>query len=140
MMSVVPKYVSTDPRLFRIEGTTPVLMGSRCPTCEISFYPRRWVCAVCLRPVDDVDFAGRGVLASYTYVASPIYGRKAVAGGGYGIGQIDLDEGVRIQAVIGGARDRWRIGQRFVVGIAPCGDSGSEEQAALYEFGPEPEG
>ncbi|EHN10083.1 hypothetical protein PAI11_31020 [Patulibacter medicamentivorans] len=94
---------------------------------------------MCLRPVGDVDFAGRGVLASYTYVTSPMYGRKMVAGGGYGIGQIDLDEGVRVQAVIGGARDRWRIGQRFVVGLAPCGDPESGEQAALYEFGPEPE-
>lgn len=138
MTSTAPSYVSTDPQLFRIEGATPVLMGSHCPACDISFYPRRWICAVCLEPVDDVDFAGRGVLASYTYIASPMYGRKAVAGGGYGIGQIDLDEGVRVQAVIGGAQEHWRIGQRFVAGISPCGEVEEGVQSALYEFSPDP--
>lgn len=137
MTSTIPTYVSTDPELFRIEGETPILMGSRCSACGIAFYPRRWVCAVCRQTVEDVDFGGRGVLASYTYIASPMYGRKAVAGEGYGVGQIDLDEGVRVQAVIGGSPEEWRIGQRFVAGISPCGEPESGQQSALYEFRPE---
>ncbi|WP_320670155.1 Zn-ribbon domain-containing OB-fold protein [Patulibacter defluvii] len=133
-----PSYTSTDPELFRVEGTTPVLMGSRCSSCEISFYPRRWVCAVCMREVADVDFAGTGTLAAYTYVATPVYGRKAVSGDGYGIGQIDLDEGVRVQAVIGGTSEDWRVGQRFAARVAPIGDAVDGRRTALYEFWPDP--
>lgn len=137
MPQATPTYVSTDPELFRIDGTTPIMMGSHCPHCEIRFYPRRWVCAVCLRPVDDVDLGGRGVLVSYTYIASPMYGRQTVAADGYGIGQIDLDEGVRVQAVIEGDPERWHIGQRFGVAIAPCGEPEAGVQRALYAFRPE---
>jgi uncharacterized OB-fold protein len=37
---------------------------------------------------------------------------KADAGGGFGAAQVDLPEGVRIQAQLEGKQGDWRIGQR----------------------------
>ena len=39
---------------------------------------------------------------------------KTADGGGYGVGQIDLPEGVRIQALIDGQMGDWEIGMPMV--------------------------
>ncbi len=51
MSEDVATYASTDPWLFRIDEGVPVLLGSHCSFDEESFYPRRWICPICRRPV-----------------------------------------------------------------------------------------
>ncbi|MBP8210216.1 MAG: hypothetical protein KAY11_11685, partial [Ilumatobacteraceae bacterium] len=94
--------VPTDPRLFRLaEGdeTRPRLLGSHAPESDLYFWPRRLRCPVTRTPVTDVDLSPEGVLYAWTFLYVPRMGSISCGDtGGYGVGQIDLPEGVRIQA------------------------------------------
>jgi uncharacterized OB-fold protein len=128
-------YVPIEKRLFRIDGDTPVLLGSHCPRCRESFFPRRRLCAVCLQPVSDVDLSGKGTLYSYTYVHAPFFGQTRVDSGGYGVGQVDLPERVRIQAVLVGEPGTWRIGMPMKIALEVV-DKRGEDDVAIFRFAP----
>lgn len=60
----------------------------------------------------DVELEARGRLYSYTFVHLPLFGSTNVEHlGGYGVGQIDLPEGPRLQAPLAGEANTFRIGQ-----------------------------
>jgi uncharacterized OB-fold protein len=99
-----------DPWLFRLEGGGPVLSGSRCEACDDSFFPRRRLCPVCLRDTVEVELARRGVLHSHTYVHVPSVVHGRLRDGGYGVGEVDLADGPRVQTVLAGAPESWEIG------------------------------
>lgn len=131
--------VPSDPDFFQIDGDRPVLLGSRCGSCEERFFPRRWQCPICLDDVDDVELTTEGILYSYTYVHVPMFGKQRRDAAGYGVGQVDLDDGVRIQTVITGDPETWHIGERFAAqlevldGVAADAD---KPQKAIYRFAP----
>ena len=50
-MALIP----IEERLFRMDGETPVLRGSRCAACGKSFFPERRLCPICLEPVSNVE-------------------------------------------------------------------------------------
>jgi len=129
-------YVPIEKRLFRIDGDTPVLLGSRCARCRETFFPRRRLCAVCFEPVEDVDLCGRGTLYSYTYVHVPFFGQTRIDAGGYGVGQIDLPERVRVQAVLVGEPGAWRIGMPMTIALEVVDERG-EDDVAIFRFAPE---
>ena len=115
--------VPIEPGFFTIPddpATPPRLLGSRCRACGEHFFPRRAVCARCLRDgTDDVLLSPRGTLYTCTYVHFPLFGSKrAEHAGGYGVGQVDLPEGPRVQAVLpasratSGSACRWRSSSR----------------------------
>src|SRR5262245_1121312 len=106
-----------DPWLFRLEGDVPVLLGSRCLSCGESFFPRRRLCPICSEATEAVELPGRGALYSHTYVHVPstTWGRAHAAG--YGVGEIDLPDGPRIQAVLTGEPAQWEIGAPMQIGV-----------------------
>ena len=53
----------------------------------------------------------RGTLYSYTFVHIPLFGSTKIEyAEGYGVGQIDLPEGPRIQLPLAGKREQFRVG------------------------------
>ena len=108
--------VPVEDGYFRIpedEGASPVLLGSYSPAANTYFWPRRKRCPISLEAVEDCELSSEGVIYSWTFVSMPTMGSmKADAGGGFGAAQVDLPEGVRIQAQLEGKQGDWRIGQR----------------------------
>jgi len=91
----------------------PRLLGTKCLSCGEHFYPARAVCAKCMSAqTANVEMDARGTLYSYTFVHFPLFGSMNVEhADGYGVGQIDLPEGPRVQAPLAGKQDEFRVGQ-----------------------------
>jgi uncharacterized OB-fold protein len=91
----------------------PKLLGTRCETCGEYFYPRRALCGKCMsRQTAQVELEARGTLYSYTFVHLPLFGSTNMEhADGYGVGQIDLPEGPRIQAPLAGKQPEFKVGQ-----------------------------
>ncbi len=91
----------------------PRLLGTMCRACGEHFYPRRTICAKCMsEQTADVEMDARGTLYSYTFVHFPLFGSMNVEhADGYGVGQIDLPEGPRVQAPLAGKQAGFRVGQ-----------------------------
>lgn len=124
--------VPVEDGYFRIpeeEGAAPVLLGSYSPAAKTYFWPRRKRCPISLEAVEDCELSTEGELYSWTFVSMPTMGSmKADAGGGFGAAQVDLPEGVRIQAQLEGTMGDWRIGQRvrLTTRVLGTGDNGNE--------------
>jgi uncharacterized protein len=95
----------------------PRLWASYSPEADLYYFPQRKVCAVTLGPVESRLLSGAGVLYSWTYVHEDRFGPSTGAFSGYGVGQIDLPEGVRIQARILGRLGDWAIGMPMEIDI-----------------------
>jgi len=135
-MSTGGSIVPIDPELFRLEGGVPVLLGSHCPSCGQSFFPRRWECPVDQTSTDDVELSQVGTLHVSTYVHTPAYGRARTGANGYGVGQVDLPEGVRIQAMLLGDPDSWQPGARFTTVAQVVDQDGNGQERAIFRFQP----
>jgi len=91
---------------------SPVLLGSYSPAAKTYFWPRRKRCPITLEAVEDCELSAEGVIYSWTFVLMPWLGSMAKdSGGGFGACQVDLPEGVRIQAPLDGEMGDWSIGQ-----------------------------
>ena len=64
------------------------------------------------RQTADVELAARGTLYSYTFVHLPLFGSTNMEhADGYGVGQVDLPEGPRVQAPLAGKQAEFQVGQ-----------------------------
>lgn len=92
----------------------PRLLGTVCDDCGEYFYPRRAICGKCMSArTREVELEARGTLYSYTFVHLPLFGSTNMEhADGYGVGQIDLPEGPRVQAPLAGRQPEFRVGQR----------------------------
>src|SRR5690606_34070594 len=111
-----PVKVPVEEGYFRIPeeaGASPVLLGSYSPAAKTYFWPRRKRCPISLEAVEDCELSTEGEIYSWTFVVMPWLGSQEMdAGGGFGAGQVDLPEGVRIQAPLEGKMGDWAIGQK----------------------------
>jgi len=106
----------------------PRLLGSRCVACGEHFFPRRAVCAKCLaRDCVDAELGPRGTLYSYTFVHFPLFGSTRVEHIGYGVGQVDLPEGPRVQLPLAGKQEDFRIGQTLETELEPMREEDGRE-------------
>jgi uncharacterized OB-fold protein len=107
----------------------PKFLATCCESCGEYFYPRRAICAQCLsEQTVDVELEGRGTLYSYTFVHIPLFGSTNIEHmEGYGVGQIDLPEGPRIQAPLAGKQAEFRIGQQLVAELDTLREDGGRE-------------
>ena len=107
----------------------PKFLATRCESCGEYFYPRRAICAQCLsEQTVDVELDGRGTLYSYTFVHIPLFGSTNIEHmEGYGVGQIDLPEGPRIQAPLAGKQGEFKIGQRLVAELDTLREDGGRD-------------
>ena len=96
-------------------AVAPKLLGTRCRSCGEYFFPRRVICARCLsEDTEDCELSNHGTLYSFTFVHFPLFGSTNVEHfAGYGVGQVDLPEGPRIQAPLAGKQEDFRVGQRL---------------------------
>jgi uncharacterized OB-fold protein len=128
----------TDPGLFRLAGEgedRPRLLGSYAPASGLYFWPRRKRCPVSRTPVVDVDLGPTGTLYAWTFLHVPRMGQVSFGDtGGYGVGQVDLPEGVRVQSVLSGGPDDWSIGDRMALTTFPVGTDEDGEEMVTFRF------
>lgn len=133
-MALVP----TDPRLFRLPSPTeerPVLLGSHAEASGLFFWPRRRRCPVTGGLVTDCDLGPEGELYAWTFLHVPRMGNISFGdAGGYGVGQIDLPERVRIQAPLVGTPDDWQIGTRMALTLFPVGEDVDGNDLVTFRF------
>jgi uncharacterized OB-fold protein len=134
--------VPIEPGFFTIPeapGEAPRLLGSRCPACGETFFPRRVVCARCLTAgCVDATLGPRGRLWTFTWCSLPLFGSRRSDGGGYGVGQVDLPEGPRVQAVLAGRREELAIGMELVLDLESLGETPDGEEIVIFRFRPAP--
>lgn len=118
-------------------GEAPRLLGSRCPACGEHFFPRRMVCAKCLHEgCDDVLLGPTGRLYTWTYVHVPLFAKKDGSVDAYGVGQVDLPEGPRIQAILVGGPDDFEIGMTLELDLEDLGPNRDGDDVVIYRFRP----
>lgn len=119
-------------------NAAPEILGTRCRSCREHFFPRRAVCAKCLsRETEDAVLTPRGTLYSYTFVHFPLFGSTNLEHmDGYGVGQIDLPEGPRIQAPLAGKREEFRIGQEVVAELEKLRENDFGQDVMILRFRP----
>lgn len=135
---MTPTAIPTDPRLFRLarpDETRPHLLGSYAPESGLYFWPRRQRCPVTRTAVTDVDLKSEGTLYAWTFVYVPRMGSISFGEtGGYGVGQVDLPEGVRIQAPLLGTIDDWHIGTLMGLTTFPVGKDDDGNELVTFRF------
>ncbi len=140
MSEPAPARVPIEPGYFTIPegpGQAPRLLGSRCAACAEVFFPRRVVCAKCLhRGTEDVELGPRGTLHTWTYCHIPLFGKLDAEVPGYGVGQIDLPEGPRVQSVLSGARDELRMGMELELDLEVLRTDAEGREVVIYRFRP----
>lgn len=130
--------VALEEGYFRIPttaGEAPQLIGTRCNACGEHFYPRRETCAKCLS--DDTAetlLSPRGTLYTHTFLVAPGFGDNQSKGDGYGVGQIDLPEGPRVQAILLGERGSFRVGMPMEMVLVPMGKDKQGRDLLMYRF------
>jgi len=131
--------VPIEPGFFTIPepGRSPRLLGSRCPGCGEHFFPRRHVCGQCLREgCDDVLLGPRGRIWTWTYVHVPLFAKKDATVAGYGVGQVDLPEGPRVQGILSGGPDDFAIGMAVELDLEDLGPDGDGDDVVIFRFRP----
>ena len=119
------------------EAEPPRLLGSRCPACGEHFFPRRLVCARCLHEgCEDVEMGPRGRLWTWTFVHVPLFAKKDAKVDAYGVGQVDLPEGPRIQAILNGGADDFEIGMEMELDFEVLKQDKDGNDVVIYRFKP----
>jgi uncharacterized OB-fold protein len=115
----------------------PRLLGSRCGACGEHFFPRRLVCAKCLAEgCEDVLLGPRGRLWTWTYVHVPLFAKKDSRVDAYGVGQIDLPEGPRVQAILVGGPEDFRIGIEMELDLETLRTDDDGREVVIFRFRP----
>ena len=114
-------------------AATPDVICTRCTECGEYFFPKRLVCAKCLsRKTEEAHVPARGTLYSYTWVHMPLFGSMRIEHfDGYGVGQIDLPEGPRIQLPLAGKRDEYKVGAKLVGEVEPLREDAGRDICIL---------
>ena len=79
----------------------------------------------------------RGTLYTWTWTHLPLFGSKRADAGGYGVGQIDLPEGPRVQAVLAGPREAFSIGMPMVLDLEVLGETAEGAEVVIFRFKPQ---
>jgi uncharacterized OB-fold protein len=139
-MSDAPERVPIEAGFFTIpedRAAPPRLLGSRCQSCGEVFFPRRPVCAKCLHVgTEDLEFGGSGQLYTYTYVHFPLFGSRRAEAGGYGVGQIDTEEGPRVQAVLSGGPEDFAIGMPMEIELETLRENKKGQEVVIFRYRP----
>ncbi len=132
--------VPIEEGFFRIPEDTaeqPHLLGSRCPACGEVFFPRRLVCAKCLHEgTEDMELSTHGVIHTWTYCHVPLFGKKDADVAGYGVAQVDLPEGPRVQSILFGEHDDFTIGMPVQIDLETLRQNSDGDDVVIYRFRP----
>lgn len=135
--------VAIKPGFFTIPEdpkAVPMFLGTRCGACNEYFYPRRAICGKCLsEDMHPVEMEARGELYSYTFVHLPLFGSTNLEhNDGYGVGQVDLPEGPRIQAPLAGKQEDFRVGQKVRGELEKLRENRNGDDVMIVRFRPVP--
>ncbi len=112
----------------------PRLLGSKCSACGEAFFPRRTRCANCgADPTEPIILSRRGKLYNYTIVhnATPGYGGPVP----YGIGKIELAEGIAVTApLVGCDLNTLKIGMQFELVLEKQYEDENGNEVIAYKF------
>lgn len=140
MSESTPTRIPIEPGFFTVpedRAEPPRLLGTRCRACDEHFFPRRHVCAKCLsRDVESLELSTRGTLYTWTYVHFPLFNSNRSDEGGYGVGQVDLPEGPRVQSVLSGGPDDFRIGMEMEVELETLRENEEGQEVVIHRFRP----
>src|SRR6266403_2197376 len=100
----------------------PRLLGTRCAKCMSE-------------RTEDVLLGPRGTLFSYTFVHFPLFGSMRVEHIGYGVGQVDLPEGPRVQLPLAGKQEDYRVGQTLEAELEALREEGDHD-VVIVRFRP----
>ncbi len=115
----------------------PRLLATRCNACSEVFFPRRLVCAKCLsQDVSETEVGPRGTLYTWTFVHFPMFGSSNPNMTRYGVGQVDLPEGPRVQGVLSGKRDEFRIGMEMELELETLRENQAGDEIVIFRFRP----
>lgn len=109
------------------EDGSPALLGSFSKAANQHYFPIRKQCPITEEPVETVELPTEGVLYSWTYIHMPVMGATEMGFGGTGVGQVDLPNGVRIQANLKGKEGDWEIGMKMKLDLQPVVKKGDTE-------------
>ena len=116
-------------------GEAPRLLGSRCQSCGEVFFPRRSICARCYSDqTAETPLGPRGTLYTHTYVHVPMFGSPAADATGYGVGQVDLPEGPRVQAVLSGGPGEFEIGMDMELELETLRENQQGQEVVIFRF------
>jgi uncharacterized protein len=65
----------------------------------------------------------------------PMFGKKDSAGG-YGVGQVDLPEGPRVQSILLGGPDDFEIGMELEIDLETLRETADGDEMVIYRFRP----
>lgn len=100
--------------LFKETPDGVVLVGNRCTSCGVTFFPKADFCSQCLgKELEEFVLGKRGTLYSYTITRVPV-GRYPIP---HAIGMITLPEKVRITAPLIMGEEDFKVGAEMEMEI-----------------------
>jgi uncharacterized OB-fold protein len=84
--------------------------------------------------MSDVDLSRQGVLHAFTFISKPWYGTMSLDAEGYGVAQVDLPEGVRMQCVLLGDPETWRAGETAYLVAEAIGVDDDGNERVVHRF------
>lgn len=123
--------------VFRIEaGGKPVLLASRCASCDRRFFPPRERCSACSSADMSVEDASqRGELYTWTTIRELGGYREGFTP--YVVGQVDLSDGLRVTGIVKCDPDKLAIGMPVRLCLVPQGEADDGKELVGYGFEPE---
>ncbi len=96
------------------------------------------MCARCLHEgCDDVELGPTGTLLHLDLRARPALRQDATArSSAYGVGQVDLPEGPRVQAILVGGADDFRIGMELELDLESLRHDEDGNEVVIFRFRP----
>jgi uncharacterized protein len=95
------------------------------------------VCARCLdEGCVDVLLGPRGQIYTWTYVHVPLFAKRDRKVGSYGVAQVDLPEGPRVQGILLGESDDFHIGMEVELDLETLGEDADGNEVVIFRFRP----
>ena len=92
--------------------------------------------SACTKGIEDVVLGPTGTLCTWTYVHVPLFAKKDATVDAYGVGQVDLPEGPRIQAILVGGPDDFAIGMELELDLETLRQDDDGNDVVIYRFRP----
>ena len=131
------------PHLLRLDGTQPVLLGSRCSACGEVYFPATRGCTRCCgTQLDAFDLGQRGRLWSWTVQdfcpKTPYDGAESEADfRPYGVGYVEMACGLKVESRLTLADPaRLRIGMAMALVLEPYRREADGTPLHTYAFMP----
>ena len=95
------------------------------------------MCARCLHEgTEDIELSTKGTIHTWTYCHVPLFGKKDADVAGYGVAQVDLPEGPRVQSILFGGPDDFAIGSEVEIDLETLRQNKDGDDVVIYRFRP----